>query len=585
MSNFPKYIALENFRIFQERQDIIFSPITILTGPNSSGKSTIIKSLLLLKENGLGGDLDFSAASHQLGSFENVVNDELRDEPIKISFPIKFFELKSEIELTLKFGKNGEKADFSEFEIRKKGAKQPIIALFYTGEQSESWGIRTDFPELLLLMEDYEAYMKKLLEWRKKSAGTEMDLLVCDDDECELAFLQRKTVDGIHLIPTMKGDDQIAGTRLVLGYNPNQPFFAISKETGEELPSRQVEDVINNIRISSNDYWSYYKRNTHMLHPFWRMYNFFAYLFGTSSLYDSFQGYTDESGNPVVWQASQDMPSFFFQGLGLRGKNNSNSDAILKFISRLRVGLNSVLERYEKVFGDHLQHLPSIRGNTRRVFSDQDNVSSFTELLKEFASAYPELSKIEKINEFIKWTLKEFDLGEGLLIERPEGVISIPCLLKNGHRKNLADLGFGVTQFIPILLKLSLLALQSSKMGYSKTPITIMIEEPEANLHPKLQSKLADLFHHVQKEFNIHVILETHSEYLIRRMQYLVAMGEAKPAEISLYYFHGSDQKDAGKAKRIEFRGDGLLKQDFGPGFFDEATRLTLELLNSDSAN
>ena len=65
-------IGFENFRVFQNRSDFELAPITVLTGGNSSGKSTIIKGLKLMQEfwgqKNFGEDLKFSEGndSHQL---------------------------------------------------------------------------------------------------------------------------------------------------------------------------------------------------------------------------------------------------------------------------------------------------------------------------------------------------------------------------------------------------------------------------------------------------------------------------------------------------------------------------------------
>ena len=68
-------ISFKNFRIF-ENQRFEFKPLTVLTGPNSSGKSTLVKGLTLLQENikppNYLGRLTFKVGNHQLGSFESI---------------------------------------------------------------------------------------------------------------------------------------------------------------------------------------------------------------------------------------------------------------------------------------------------------------------------------------------------------------------------------------------------------------------------------------------------------------------------------------------------------------------------------
>src|SRR5690606_32964673 len=108
-----------------------------------------------------------------------------------------------------------------------------------------------------------------------------------------------------------------------------------------------------------------------------------------------------------------------------------------------------------------------------------------------------------------------------------------------------------------------------------------VLEEPESNLHPSLQSKLADLFIDIISKNNVRLLIETHSEYLIRRLQYLVAIKEIDADKIGINYFQ---MKLQGKRKRrIEFYEinigkDGRLSREFGPGFFDEADNLSVEL-------
>ncbi|MBL0136230.1 MAG: AAA family ATPase [Chitinophagaceae bacterium] len=153
----------------------------------------------------------------------------------------------------------------------------------------------------------------------------------------------------------------------------------------------------------------------------------------------------------------------------------------------------------------------------------------------------------------------------------------------NKDSNHLSSLGYGMTQLIPLILNVSI-----------HPEKTLIIEEPEANLHPSLQSKLADFFidslgrrdgftllEKDQTDTTIYTntfIIETHSEYLIRKLQYLVAKGAAKTEDISIYYFQNNEIKSE-KVKKININVDGSLSDDFGPGFIDEADKIALDLL------
>jgi predicted ATPase len=96
----------------------------------------------------------------------------------------------------------------------------------------------------------------------------------------------------------------------------------------------------------------------------------------------------------------------------------------------------------------------------------------------------------------------------------------------------------------------------------------ILIEEPEANLHPALQSKLADLFLDAYDSFGIRFILETHSEYMIRKSQLLSLENKF----FSLYYF---DKEAPYQMKYLE---NGKFDKSFGEGFVDIADNIEVEI-------
>jgi predicted ATPase len=91
---------------------------------------------------------------------------------------------------------------------------------------------------------------------------------------------------------------------------------------------------------------------------------------------------------------------------------------------------------------------------------------------------------------------------------------------------------------------------------------------------------LAEMFVEAYQKYNIHFIIETHSEYLIRKLQVLVADKENAllPDDVSLNYVE-KDENGVSSNRKIDILEDGRLSEPFGPGFFDEATGLSMHLL------
>ena len=98
---------------------------------------------------------------------------------------------------------------------------------------------------------------------------------------------------------------------------------------------------------------------------------------------------------------------------------------------------------------------------------------------------------------------------------------------------------------------------------------------------------MADVFYEAAQEYHIQFIIETHSEYLIRKLQYLTAKKKLKPEDTIIYYFNNPDKIPKGEkqVREIRIREDGMMDDDFGEGFFDESTRLTIDLLKLQNKN
>ncbi len=90
----------------------------------------------------------------------------------------------------------------------------------------------------------------------------------------------------------------------------------------------------------------------------------------------------------------------------------------------------------------------------------------------------------------------------------------------------ISDVGFGVSQILPVLV-LCFFVPEGS---------TVILEQPEIHLHPKVQAGLADVFIDAWKERKLQVIVESHSEHLLRRLQRRIAEENLSPDDVGLYF-------------------------------------------------
>ena len=90
----------------------------------------------------------------------------------------------------------------------------------------------------------------------------------------------------------------------------------------------------------------------------------------------------------------------------------------------------------------------------------------------------------------------------------------------------LTDVGFGVSQILPVLVLLF----------YVPEGSTVILEQPEIHLHPAVQAGLADVFIDAIKRRKLQIVLESHSEHLLQRLQRRMAEEVIAPDDIKLYF-------------------------------------------------
>lgn len=214
------------------------------------------------------------------------------------------------------------------------------------------------------------------------------------------------------------------------------------------------------------------------------------------------------------------------------------------------------------------------------IYSAKDTNDYLVKTVHDFANCRISRSSKGNKNEiyrFIKKWMEQFGIGIDYNVHSVGGEAHI-VKIKNadGQSINMADLGMGSIQLMILLFRIGTVLDQSNAYN-----TTVILEEPEQNLHPKLQSKLAELLHELYSKYRIRFIVETHSEYLIRKTQVMV--GELYNTDEKLrenpfrVYYFPSD----GNPYDMEYTPSGKFAKPFGEGFFDEAANLHMAVLRN----
>jgi hypothetical protein len=128
-------------------------------------------------------------------------------------------------------------------------------------------------------------------------------------------------------------------------------------------------------------------------------------------------------------------------------------------------------------------------------------------------------------------------------------------------RVNIADVGFGVSQALPVVT--ALLAARPGQLVY--------LEQPEIHLHPRAQVAMAEVLANAANR-GIQVVAETHSSLLLLGVQSLVAEGKLSPDKVKLHWFGRRDTDGATVVTSADLDEAGRF-----PGWPEDFDEVTLE--------
>lgn len=629
-------LTIKNFRIFDsEGHTFEINPITILTGCNSSGKSSLVKACALFSEwikqisaQGFTAlftePLRFSNESLKLGRFDTAINSQSNEnrsivfcvtykdvalEDIHVSYT--FIKRKEDItndawlsNLTITDGRrtileaDGDNhkyifnllplklwaCEISEYRLYKQ-------ELYYGGPTPASEN-RTEIGMQLAQK------CKTLKEYRNKLCAFLEDKYT-DEQWDKLEKYHSHTIHPLH--PKYMS--------LPLVYNEKiQEIDNIFKEVFLTSIVKKINNSSNPYPLSRTDYLEFNKIlrlvNSHYLASSYTKFSEFLgalendhglefsmpirdditfdnlctsmHMTKYGSLYaQSVRIINDIYGTFIEYDSKNELEDFITQ-------------TVIPFFKNVLTPKDLTLFNY----------IGTCQIFPQRVLSLNQGNDLLSRVLNEYINCTNNLGKRFKrgkyINQrgfFIDSWLKKFSVGSKLIIKQTEEGAGVSINIKDVHSNrttNLCDMGYGIAQLVTMLLSIET-AIFKSQYLYDKEHITLSMEEPESHLHPKYQSLLATLFADAFLNHNIHFIIETHSEYLIRAIQKYIAYGPKyhdyglENTDVSIFYFNEPRKElrhsNEPQVRKIEIADDGCIINAFGPGFFDEALNLSTDLL------
>ena len=163
--------------------------------------------------------------------------------------------------------------------------------------------------------------------------------------------------------------------------------------------------------------------------------------------------------------------------------------------------------------------------------------------------------------EFIQPHLRSVANIEGVRFRKSSGYVS-RALAKNqttGAEVPIADYGFGVSQCLPIFVQGAIADRYTS----------LMIEQPEAQLHPTAQLELGSYFADLWNQRKVGSIIETHSGNILMRLRRLIAKEELSHRDVSVAFFTFDEEEGHMPVVRnLDINQDGSMQAGLPMEFF-----------------
>lgn len=228
---------------------------------------------------------------------------------------------------------------------------------------------------------------------------------------------------------------------------------------------------------------------------------------------------------------------------------------------------------FEKLF-DHVYYLGPTRVNPRRFYqwegghpehSGQWGDKTIDALLSARVRNLKTSHEAEEIpiEQRISDWLQKMDLAHSFSLNwiETQGSTTYEVRIQKTQSSppvTLVDMGYGLSQFLPVLVL----------CYYTPEGSTLILEQPGIHLHPMVQSQLADLLIEVVNERKLQILVESHSEHLLTRLQRRIAEKQIPEKNVALYFCRNSD--GASTIKKLEVDEESGDIKNWPENFFGD---------------
>lgn len=142
---------------------------------------------------------------------------------------------------------------------------------------------------------------------------------------------------------------------------------------------------------------------------------------------------------------------------------------------------------------------------------------------------------------------------------------SIIVTTNQGIKSNIIDVGYGVSQTLPLIFEIS----------SSQHEIRFLLQQPEIHLHPRAQSAFGSLMAQSVRNKDTEFVVETHSDFILERLKYEIAKGVISHNDVGILFFD-TEEKEV-KVWQIDIDKSGLPIEPpaaYRRFFFEETERV-----------